>query len=265
MEKISFIGAGNMGYAIAKALSDNNSYKIGLYSLHFENTVKKADEIGAVAYKTIQDAIFNADMIILAVKPQTLPSLYEVLRDEAKGKLIISIAAGISLKTLMDNLDNKNIIRFMPNIAASKKASVTAYTYCDDLALPMKEKAEKIASSFGSAFYLREQDFSAFIGISGSAIAYVFAFLHALALGGTKAGIPYKRSLEIATDTMNSALKLQKNSDKNPIELMSDVCSPGGTTIEGIEALLEGKFEATVMNAVLAAYNKNLKLENSNK
>lgn len=261
MEKISFIGCGNMGYAIAKALSTDPNWEITLYSPNEQKTKEKALALSVKAEADITKAIKGADYIVLAVKPQILPSLYETLRLCGKDKIFISIAAGISLATLEEALATKKVIRYMPNLAASEKASVTAITYSEELDETLKTKAYQIASAFGSAFYLPESQFKAFIGISGSAIAYVFEFLHALALGGTKAGIAYPTSLAIATDTLNSAVALEKASKANPIELMSKVCSAGGTTIDGIEALADGKFDSTVINAVMAAVNKNILLE----
>ncbi len=257
MVKVSFIGCGNMGFAIAKALSVTKEYEITLYSPNLEKTEAKAQSISANATDSLPIALASSDLIILAVKPQVLPSLYDELK-EAKGKTFISIAAGINLKTLKENLLTDQVIRFMPNLAASEKASVTAYTYLDP---KLEEIANKVASSFGSAFFLPEAQFSAFIGISGSAIAYVFSFIHALALGGTEAGIPYQTAVKIATDTLLSGVKLEQSSGECPISLMSRVCSAGGTTIEGVHALEEGAFTSTVMNAVLAAANKNIKLE----
>ncbi len=258
MVKVSFIGCGNMGFAIAKALKDTKKYQITLYSPHLEKTKLKAEEIQAEATDDLDYAVKNSELIILAVKPQVLPTLYEKLKGYT-GKTFISIAAGITLTSLIENLKTDRVIRFMPNLASSVKASVTAYTYKDS---SLEAIASKVANSFGSAFYLPEEQFSAFIGVSGSAIAYVFAFINALAMGGTEAGIPYQTSVQIATDTLLSAVKLQKAEGANPIVLMSKVCSAGGTTIEGVHALEKGAFNSVIMDAVMAATNKNIKMEN---
>jgi pyrroline-5-carboxylate reductase len=118
----------------------------------------------------------------------------------------------------------------------------------------------KIADTFGSAFELSEAMMPAFIGISGSGIAYVFQFLHAMALGGTREGIPYQKSIQIACDTLLSAVMLQKQSGQNPIDLLSSVCSAGGTTIEGIEALEKNAFDHAVIEAVTVAAEKSKRL-----
>ena len=93
----------------------------------------------------------------------------------------------------------------------------------------------------------------------------MFEFIHALALGGTDQGISYPESVKIVTDTLSSAVALVKDSGKNPAELMTMVCSAKGTTIKGMEALYEGNFDSTVMNAVIRASEKSQELEKAAK
>jgi pyrroline-5-carboxylate reductase len=256
MSVTAFIGCGNMGFAIAKAVREKE--EVILYSPNYEKTAAKAATIGAKCAKSLSEALM-ADRIVLAVKPQVLPSLYKDL--QGTDAVFYSIAAGISLEALEAGLKTKKVVRFMPNLAASEKKSVTAVTWRAEQNEEIKTEALAFASLFGSAFFLEEKDFKGFIGISGSAIAYVFEFMHALALGGTKAGIPYAKSLEIARDTLFSAAELQKATGDNPIALMTRVCSAAGTTIEGVEALQKGGFDATVIDAVTAAVNRNTMLE----
>lgn len=255
--RISIIGCGNMGAAIAAALETAEGYEVSVY----DSNQNKAAEFCRGRRITLLDDMEKAkgsDVIIIAVKPQVLPSLYNQLSDLKPG-LFISIAAGVPLKVLEEKLMTGNIVRFMPNIAAKCKSAVTAValgsTVKDD-SIPLS-----IASSFGSAFILPENLFPAFIGISGSAIAYVFEFIHYLALGGVKEGIPYPQSAEIAKDTLMSAIKLMEDSGKGAIELETMVCSAAGTTIEGVEALSEGAFGFTVMKAAERAAAKSRELE----
>ena len=149
----------------------------------------------------------------------------------------------------------------MPNIASSVKSSVTAVTYNDSLAEEKKKTALSIASLFGSAFYLEENLFSAFIGISGSAIAYVYEFIHALILGGIREGINYNKAEEIVLDTLKSAIELEKATRRSAIDLETMVCSARGTTIEGVKCLKDFGFERAVIEAVSAASNKSRELE----
>ena len=260
MEKIGFIGCGNMGRSIAEAIFKDQNYKISIYSRNFERNKEFAKTIKATAYETLEELLTSSDYIILAVKPQVLPSLYEKLSKASKNIKWISIAAGVSLKVLKDKLNTKSVVRFMPNIAAKKQASVTAIAFPLEADPNFKQTSFKIAECFGKAFILEEKLFSAFIGISGSGIAYVFEFLHAMALGGTREGLSYSQSLDIAVSTLNSACSLLEKG-VSPIDLMTKVTSAGGTTIEGIKTLHDGKFDSCVINAVHSASSKSIELE----
>jgi len=260
MKKIGFIGCGNMGKSIAEAISKDKNYQISIYSRNFERNKEFAKTIEATAYETLKELLENSDYIILAVKPQVLPSLYNQLLNYGQNKKWISIAAGVPLRVLQNQLATDNIARFMPNIAAKKQESVTAVAFVSNVDSNFKEIAFKIAECFGKAFILDEKLFSAFIGISGSGIAFIFEFLHAMALGGTREGLSYSQSLDIAVSTLNSASCLLENG-VSPITLMTKVTSAGGTTIEGIKTLHDGKFDSTIINAVHSASKKSIVLE----
>ncbi len=256
--KIAIIGCGNMGSAIAASLADNDLYEVFVYNRSKEKALNLHKEYNKINVLERMEDAAGFDAVMIAVKPQMLPPLYEDLR-KLEAKMYISVAAGVNLKTLRENLNTDNVVRFMPNIAAKAKSSVTAVA----LGKGIKDEAAilSIASSFGSAFILPEEQFPAFIGISGSAIAYVFEFIHYLALGGVKEGIPYNKSAEIAKDTLISASKLMDNTKKSAIELETMVCSAGGTTIEGVKALQDGAFGSAVMNAAIKAAERNKELE----
>jgi len=249
---IGIIGCGNMGGAIAYAL-----VKTGFTVIATDHTKAKIEKTGAKC-GTLQETLDSGDIIILAVKPQTLPALLPSLK--GKKKQWISLVTGYSLERLAQEFGTHEIVRYMPNIAAKAGASVTAV--CFDPACPeaLKQAAMDIALTFGSAFEMAESQMPAFIGISGSGIAYVFEFLHAMALGGTKEGIPYQKSLQIARDTLSSAIALQKEDGGNPVALMTAVCSAGGTTIEGIDALAKNGFDHAVIEAVTMAAEKSKRM-----
>lgn len=248
---IGILGCGNMGGAIASALVQEGKDTI----LAHDHSTQKVEESGAT-FVSQKDLLGRSDLIVLAVKPQAFPSLYPALSHATPCMGWISIAAGIDLKTLREKLGTDKVVRFMPNIAAKVRKSVTAV--CADESCPqeLKDKAFSIASSFGSACLLGESLLPAFIGISGSGIAYVFQFLHAMALGGTRMGIPYPKSVEVVRSTMESAIALSQATGKNPIDLMMGVCSAGGTTIEGVAALERNQFDNAVIEAVTDSANK---------
>ena len=257
--RISIIGSGNMGSAIAIALSAD--YDVSIYDISRE----KAEETARENEKKITvlsslDECSGSDAVIIAVKPKVLPSLYVSLR-EIDTDLWISIVAGIPLSVLEDHLGTDNVVRFMPNIAAKCSKSVTAIAAGNGVGADNRALSLSIASSFGSAYFLPEELFSAFTGLSGSGIAYMLEMMHHMAMGGVKAGIPYPEAISIVRDTMLSAAELQKSEGKGPVELETMVCSAAGTTIEGVKALQDNGFGSSLMNAVLAASDKSNEIE----
>ncbi len=262
MTKIGFIGCGNMGGAIATALAKQKDWQVMIH----DNDSSKAKAFAKASYCSVatnlKELISDNDIILIAVKPQVLPSLYGELRAAgATNRQWISIAAGVPLEILQKELETDQVVRFMPNIAATVGKSVTAVAAPQEADKFFIDKAFEVARSCGSAFPMAEKDFPAFIGVSGSAIAYVFQFFHALAMGGVDEGIPYPTALAIARDTCISAAALQQETGKGAVDLATMVCSAGGTTIQGMKALAEGAFDATVMEAVSAAAQKSRKME----
>jgi len=260
MARISVIGAGNMGGAFAEALSKRKDISLCIY----DSCRPCAEKIaGAKANVTVLDSMDQArgsDVVVIAVKPQVLPQIYDQL-SALKPGFFISIAAGVTLEKLTKNLTSEKVVRFMPNIAAKIGHAVTAVAYSPAISSDERKMAMDIALSVGTAFELEESLFSAFIGISGSGIAYMFEMMHQMAMGGVRQGIPYPKALSIVADTMLSAANLQKETGKNAVELEAMVCSAKGTTIEGVAALTEGGFGAALINAVTAAARKSEELE----
>ncbi len=226
MDKIGIIGCGNMGGAIAGSLQ--------MDIIVYDSDALKAKQLAASkatisVADSLQVLFRECSTILIAIKPQILATLYPEFRALGSDKKRwISIAAGIPLSVLAEQLGTNEIVRFMPNIAAQYGAAVTAAAPAEGCSTSLREDSLHVASSFGSAFLLPESQFSAFIGISGSAIAYVFSFLHGLAMGGVAQGIAYPAALQIASDTMKSATSLIDATKANPVELATRVCSAGG-------------------------------------
>lgn len=251
--QIGVLGCGNMGGAIVKALSG----KVNVCDRH-------SDRIEAAGGYSVDFMylIATSDILILALKPQTLRKLYpRIAETDAK---IISIAAGISVEELETALNKKEVVRFMPSLAAKCRNSVTAV--CRQSASDeFYKKAVEIASSFGEAVEIPESMMDGFIALSGSGIAYVLQFAHAMAMAGTREGIPYPRALEIAEKTMRSAVALQEAEKRSPAAIIPDICSAAGTTIEGISVLEKTGFNASVMDAVHATAKRSKQLQEREK
>lgn len=260
METIGIIGCGNMGGAIAKAISLNNQWHVLVYDIRSEQAQMIASQSNARAC-TFDELMKQSSVVILAVKPQVLPDLYETLANKGADKRWISLAAGVPLETLEQRLHTDQIVRIMPNIGASVGKAVTAVTPHQRATAQFVELVLQLVRSFGSAHVLDERQLSAFIGVSGSAIATCFAFLDTIAMGGVHEGLSYGLSLSLIRQTMESALSLLQQTGQHPRQLITSVCSPAGTTIETIQVLADGAFEGTVFQSVIAASEKAKALE----
>ena len=249
---VSCIGCGNMGSAfmrsIARAFPD-------VSRCAFDTDTEKLKAMDASPCRDEQDAASRGDIIILAVKPQVLSQVCVKLTS-LENRRYVSLAPGFTTAQLSAMLGTRDVVRFMPTIAAAVSASPVAV--CWDEADPpdWSGDALELAGCAGTAMHIPESLMASFIGVSGSGIAYVLQFIHALALGGVQAGLPYRRAVELASATLSGAAALLEETGAHPAELVTQVTSPGGTTIEGIHALEEGGFTASVMNAVTRSARK---------
>ena len=251
-----------MGGALASAAAKSGN-QVFVSDACAQKAEALAAEISGAAVSTAE-IIADCDMIFLGVKPQVLPALAEEIKSalaERKGGFcLVSMAAGIKLEKLTALLGDVKIIRIMPNTPAAVGSGVILY------ALGSKADSEdetllcEALSGAGSLNKLDEKLIDAATAVSGCGPAFVYMFIEALADGGVKCGLPRDKAQAFAAETLIGAAKLCLESGKHPGALKDAVCSPGGTTIEGVHALETGAFRATAASAVLAAYEKTLKL-----
>jgi pyrroline-5-carboxylate reductase len=256
-ETIGIIGAGNMGYALAKGLSAaEGQRKLLIYDTDEEKARGTASACAAATTGSAEELIEKSGTIVIAIKPQHLSAFFSRLEAETKERRFISIVAGTRIATFQEKLQSSQVVRFMPNLAATVSASVVGVAVPEGIDEEFRMDSLSIAEALGTAVPLPEELISAVTGLSGSGIAYVFAFLHAMALGGTQAGIPYNTSLGIAQQTMRGALEVLEQGDAGPSEMLTRVASAGGTTIQGLRALEERGFTAAVMDAINKAADR---------
>ena len=263
--KIGFIGAGNLATALvigsssSEFFKDNDFYAYDVYQPCLDN-------IGAYGVKPlngVSEIVEACDFVVLAVKPKDFPNLLQSNSDcfRTGDPFIVSVAAGTEIEYIKSLLGyNARLARIMPNINASVCGSATAVCVSNGVTEAEKQTLLDFCNSFGGAFEISEDMFAVFGVIGGCSPAFNYMYIDQLARAAVKLGMPKAMALEVAAQAVKGSADMILNSKSHPYELIDKVCSPGGTTIEGIAALQENGFENAVNAAVAAAYNKDCKM-----
>ena len=249
---VGIIGYGNMGEAIAQGLVRNKLAAVHVYQTEGANKAKALKNKRLTVHDSLASLAGACPILLIAVKPQIVPEVLEQLKPLARGRSFISVAAGLSTATFQKQLGDQ-VVRFMPNLAAKAGKSVVGVSAGAGCGEPFITQALAIADAVGSAVLIPERLMAAITGLSGSGIAFVFHFIHAMALGGVREGFAYPQALSVALDTVEGAVALLRDTGEHPAAFESRVCSPAGTTIEGVNALEHGGLTSTVIAAVSAA------------
>lgn len=255
--KIAIVGGGNMGRALIEGLKKKAHDGKDILLIETDSVKKsELEKSYNIAVKgAVDPTIENYDVIIVAVKPQNIQSLFTDINPYISGKhLIISVAAGITLK-FMERYITKSyqLVRTMPNIAARVGKSVCAMCYNVALSDEKRRCAKQIMESIGTVVELEEKHLDTITGLSGSGPAFVFLMVEALADSGVLMGLARETALQLAIDTVYGSVCFLKEFEVHPSLAKEMVTSPGGTAIEGLLKLEEGNFKALIMNAVRAA------------
>lgn len=264
--KYGFIGVGNMSSAIIRGMCAgdkfNNEDILG-YNRTAAKVEKLSAEYGVTTCYSTQELVEKSDVIVLGVKPQMLPSvLPEVKKYMKDGQLIVSIAAGKEISYLKEELgENVHVIRVMPNVNSRVLSSTSCYTASEDSTEEEIKTVEEMFGAVGSIIKLTEDQFGIFSAVGGASPAFTYMYIDALARGGVKAGMPKDLALKIAADSVMGSAKMVLESGKHPYALVDEVCSPGGTTIEGVCTLHEKAFMDAAEKAVTAVIEKDNRLK----
>ena len=254
--KYGFIGCGNMGGAIAKALAKNCP------DFAVSDRSGKAKELG-FPYLPAADIAGAADRIFLAVKPQMMAGVLKNLKPmlQERKPLLISMAAGLTMAQI-DEMAGGNlpIIRIMPNTPVVVGKGLTLY--CANGLVSQDVLDDFLADMDASGILdpVEERLFDAAGTVSGCGPAYLYMFIEAMADGAVSCGVPRAQAMKYAAATMVGAAEMVLQTGIHPGQLKDNVCSPGGSTIAGVKALEDGAFRSTVMNCIQAATKRNSEL-----
>lgn len=207
-----------------------------------------------------EEAASAAPVVILCVKPQEAATAIQQAGAALDGKLLISIAAGLSVATLGKMAPKSRIIRAMPNTPAIIGRGATAFTGAADTTQADKDSAEAIFASVGIVSYVQEKLLDAVTGLSGSGPAYIFLVIEALTDGGVSCGLPTNLARQLAIQTVLGAAELAKETAEHPAVLREMVTSPGGTTAAALGELEQHGVRAAFIQAVRAADRRSKEL-----
>lgn len=260
---IGLVGAGFMGSALARAIG--RALPEAQFGIAEPDTVKRAGALAEFDATDFSESIATlaewADLLVLAVKPQDLERVADQLGAIEDRCLLLSVLAGVPIARLSETLGASRIVRIMPNLAAEIGESPVGLAPAAEVDEAEIEAIGNALAAAGPVIRVPEEKLHAIVGVSGSGIAFALEFLDALAMGGVEAGLSYADSLQAAATVIASAGRLVQQKQLHPRELVSRVCSPGGTTIAGVAALADASFHSAVMSAVRSAATKSRQME----
>ena len=262
---IGFIGLGNMARAVIGGMLDKGIVKPEdiCGSGKTEATRKKMEDSCKIRTASCnREVAEQAEILVLAVKPQFFEEVIEEIKGISwEGKTIISLAPGKTIAWLQEKFGQRlPVVRCMPNTPALVGEGCTGVCASPEVGSKARDTVLEILGSFGKAVEVSEKMMDVVGAVSGSSPAFVFLFIEALADGAVAEGMPRAQAYEFAAQAVLGSAKLVLETGSHPGELKDMVCSPGGTTIQGIKMLEKNNFRGTVMDAVITCVEKSRKM-----
>jgi pyrroline-5-carboxylate reductase len=256
--KIAFIGGGNMGEAIIKSLLESKLCKpadISVSDISESRRQYLKEHYGIIVTANNREAIQGKDVVVLAVKPQNIKEVLDVLKIILKAdQLILSIAAGVKINTIIQGAGHRKVVRSMPNTPAQIGLGISGWTATQEVSEKQKELARTILRAMGKEIYFDDEEYlDKVTAISGSGPAYFYLFAESLIDGAVGLGLKRQDAEKLVLQTMLGAAHLMEKSAKTPAELRRDVTSKGGTTERAIEVFEKSDLAGIVAQAVKAA------------
>lgn len=265
MKKMSFIGTGVMGSAIAKAACKGcDPSEIVLTDFNKEKASELASLTGATYVDTNEQAVRESKYILLAVKPQVagsvLAEIGPVIKEclsKGEEKIIVSIMVSVSIRQILDMLGvDVPVIRTLPNVAAEVNKCITVCSISEDVSNEIYDEYKNILRYTGSFELLDEKKLYAASVITGCGPAFVSMFIEALSDGGVMTGLTRAQAQKFAVETIIGTATLIAQTGKHPEKLKDEVCSPGGSTIAGVVSLEKNGFRNAAVQCVLDTFNR---------
>lgn len=259
MKKLGFIGMGNMAKAIAagmigkQLIAGENMYA---YAPHFDKLQKNAQEIGFVPCESIMELVETADTIVMACKPYQIEGVLAEIREQLKGKALLSIAAGWDYKKYEPLVDESTRLQFiMPNTPAMVGEGVLLFEETNSLNEEEHQQMKDIFSALGLVVELPSHLMGIGSALAGCGPAFIDLVIEAMGDAGVKYGVPRAQAYAMVSQMILGSAKLQLETGEHPGVLKDNVCSPAGTTIRGVNALERSGLRAAFLDAIDSIMN----------
>ncbi|MGP5119731.1 pyrroline-5-carboxylate reductase [Psychrobacter alimentarius] len=261
-KKISFIGGGNMAQALISGLICCG-IQPNLITVADPN-LSVREQLAAKGLNTVDPtadanaAVIDADIVVLAVKPQVMKAIIGAFADALSTQLVISVAAGLSTELLSNMLNGyRNIVRAMPNTPAMIQMGATGLYGTDNISAEQKQLATAVMEASGLVMWVEDEaHMHAVTAVSGSAPAYMFYFIESMVDKGIALGLDTEQASALALQTMIGAAKMAMDSEDAPAELRRKVTSPNGTTQAAIESMQANDIGRQIGEAMQACYDR---------
>lgn len=255
MERIGFIGTGMMGTAMIKGIIGAgivNPSNIHVFDADKQKLQFISSELGVNAESDSRELVGKCDCILLAVKPNIVKTVLDEIKDAfTDDKLLISIAAGIPLKTYKAALGaDKKVIRAMPNTPALIGEGMTLISHDNCVGENEVREAISLLEALGKVECMDEKLMSEVVALTSSSPAYIFMLIEAMADAAVLSGIPRQTAYRLASQAVSGSAKMVAETGRHPGELKDQVCSPAGTTIEAVAALEKYGFRNSIIEAM---------------
>ncbi|KAL9968754.1 hypothetical protein ACROYT_G020874 [Oculina patagonica] len=253
--KVGFLGGGNMAKALARGFIKSKTVKAGniIASATTEKTLAVWKDLGCQTTLANKEVVEYSDVVFLAVKPHLIVPVIQEIKSsfDSSKHLVVSVAAAITTDVIEGHLPpSTRVIRVQPNLACSLQCGVSAFckgtcVWEDDVHL-----VNKLLQTSGMCVEVKEAYMNAVSSVSGCGLAFLFLAIEAMSDGGVKVGLPRALAMDLATQTLIGAARLVQETGKHPGQLKDEVCSPGGTTIAGIQTLERAGFRSALIDTV---------------
>ncbi len=265
MKTIGMIGGGKMGGAILDALlADGFAPEALSVSDRSEEALARYEAKGLFTCKDNNRVVARSELVFLAVKPQVMPQVLSEIRQEAEGKIIVTIAAGIQVDTVAGALSGaKGVIRIMPNtpmLLGKGTIALCRGTATEEIC----QAVTGLLSGAGNVYRVEEEKMDGVTALSGSGPAYFYRIALRLAEAAAETGLPRDTAIRMAAATMAGAAEMLLKSGHTPEQLIKDVSSPNGTTVAALEAFDRTGLDASLAAGVRAAYLRSKELASGN-